>query len=79
MTLPKFIKRGSPMQQEQKTPKGSAPRSASHVDLLKQMHLVKHEVDGKTNPQSRRPIADGSQVHEDEEVGECSGNCKCGK
>lgn len=70
MTLPKFIKRGeNSTQKEQKTAGVNVP-SVKHTDLLKDRFLEVEEAPRETNPQSRRPIADGSEVHEDEEVGE---------
>lgn len=75
MTLPKFIKRGeNSTQKEQKTAGVNVP-AVKHTDLLKTMHLQVQKAPQKSNPQPRRPIADGSVVHEDEEVNECS----CGK
>jgi hypothetical protein len=71
MTLPKFIVRGANTQTEQK--KASAkmvPQGVKHTDLLKNRFLEIEKAPAVTNPQSRRPIADGSEVHEDEEVGE---------
>ena len=71
MTLPKFIVRGDNTQKEQQveSKKMKPDQGLKHVDLLKDRFLEPKEVSSEY-PQSRRPIADGSEVHEDEEIGE---------
>ena len=69
MTLPKFIVRGENTQKEQqKESVKMVPQSVKHTDLLRDRFLVPTVAPKETNPQSRRPVADGSEVHEDEEV-----------
>ena len=68
MTLPKHIVRGENSSQKEQKSTGVNVPSVKHTDLLKDRFLVVEKAPKETNPQSRRPIADGSEVHEDEEV-----------